>query len=89
MRCVAVHQTRDHVIAGKKVDVKAAVPKSAGGNAKLTKKLFVGGTGQLSDEEFHTHFSQFGAVEDAAVRAGMEVIEFCCYVLVVEICRAV
>jgi hypothetical protein len=37
-------QHGNHTIRGRRVDAKAAVPKHLGGNAKLTRKLFVGGT---------------------------------------------
>jgi hypothetical protein len=60
-------QTRVHELKGRRLDAKAAVPKAHLGNAKLTKKMFVGGTGDLTDEDFRQHFAQFGAIEDAAV----------------------
>jgi hypothetical protein len=56
-----------HELKGRRLDAKAAVPKAHLGNAKLTKKMFVGGTGDLTDEDFRQHFAQFGAIEDAAV----------------------
>lgn len=37
-------QTRQHVIDGKKVEAKAAVPRNSGSGNSLTKKMFVGGT---------------------------------------------
>ena len=37
-------QHRHHVIDGKNVEAKAAVPKGTGGSSNLTKKLFIGGT---------------------------------------------
>ena len=40
----AVMQTRQHIIDGKKVEAKAAVPRSSGSGNSLTKKMFVGGT---------------------------------------------
>jgi RNA recognition motif-containing protein len=43
------------------------MPKSMGGAAKLTKKMFVGGTGELTDEDLRDYFSQFGTIDDAAV----------------------
>jgi hypothetical protein len=64
-------QTRVHEIKGRRLDAKAAVPKAHLGTAKLTKKMFVGGTGDLTDEDFRQHFAQFGEVEDAAVSIRM------------------
>ena len=60
-------QTRVHELKGRRLDAKAAVPKAHLGTAKLTKKMFVGGTGDLTDEDFKEHFSQYGEIEDAAV----------------------
>ena len=62
-------EQREHYIDGRKVDAKAAVPRDQGGN-KLTKKMFVGGVSNISDEEFTDYFSQFGTVTEAQVRAG-------------------
>ena len=63
----AFPQAREHSIKGNKLDTKAAMPKSMGGAAKLTKKMFVGGTGELTDEDLRDYFSQFGTIDDAAV----------------------
>lgn len=60
-------QKRVHELKGRRLDAKAAVPKAHLGTAKLTKKMFVGGTGELTDEDFREHFAQFGEIEDAAV----------------------
>lgn len=60
-------QKRVHELKGRRLDAKAAVPKAHLGTAKLTKKMFVGGTGELTDQDFKDHFSQFGDIEDAAV----------------------
>jgi hypothetical protein len=49
------------------LDVKAAMPKSMGGAARRTRKLFVGGTGELTDANLRDHFSAFGVIEDCAV----------------------
>lgn len=54
-------QHREHYIDGRKVDAKAAVPKDQGGG-KLTRKMFVGGIGEVSDAEFQAHFANFGAM---------------------------
>ncbi|WIA12959.1 hypothetical protein OEZ85_006574 [Tetradesmus obliquus] len=66
-------ETRLHELNGRRLDAKAAVPKAHLGTAKLTKKMFVGGTGDLTDDDFRQHFAQFGEIEDAAVvrREGM------------------
>ena len=37
-------QRRQHIIDGKKVEAKAAVPRNSGSGNSLTKKMFVGGT---------------------------------------------
>jgi hypothetical protein len=61
-------QKRVHELKGRRLDAKAAVPKAHLGTAKLTKKMFVGGTGELTDTDFLEHFSQYGEIDDAAVR---------------------
>lgn len=62
-------QKRVHELKGRRLDAKASVPKAHLGTAKLTKKMFVGGTGELTDTDFREHFSQYGEIEDAAVSA--------------------
>lgn len=57
---------RDHTINGRHVDAKAAVPRDQGGG-RMTKKMFVGGVVDVSDEDFREYFSQFGEIENAAV----------------------
>lgn len=63
-------QKRVHELKGRRLDAKAAVPKAHLGTAKLTKKMFVGGTGELTDADFLEHFSQYGEIDDAAVCVG-------------------
>ncbi|EIE22873.1 hypothetical protein COCSUDRAFT_66433 [Coccomyxa subellipsoidea C-169] len=60
-------EQREHVIDGKKVEAKAAVPKNSGNSPMLTRKMFVGGTGEISDEEFRDYFLGFGEIEDSVV----------------------
>ncbi|DBA69944.1 TPA: hypothetical protein ACH3X2_012437 [Trebouxia sp. C0005] len=60
-------ETRQHIIDGKKVEAKAAVPRNSGSGNSLTKKMFVGGTGDIADEEFSQYFSQFGEIEDCVI----------------------
>lgn len=66
------------------MDAKAAVPKAQLGTAKLTKKMFVGGTGELTDEDFREHFSQYGDIEDAAVSRGIYI--WCASMCIVRCC---
>lgn len=54
-------QHREHYIDGRRVDAKAAVPRDQGGG-KLTRKMFVGGIGEVSDAEFRNHFAAFGSI---------------------------
>ena len=58
--------TREHVVNGRQIDAKAAVPREQGGS-RLTKKLFVGGAVDITDSEFRDYFSQFGRIEDASI----------------------
>lgn len=60
-------EQRNHTIDGKSVEAKAAVPKGVGSGSNLTKKLFVGGTGELTDEDFREYFSQYGVIQDAVI----------------------
>jgi len=60
-------EQRNHLIDGKSVEAKAAVPKGIGSGSNLTKKLFVGGTGELSDEEFKQYFEKFGDIQDGVI----------------------
>ena len=48
-------QTRQHMIDGKKVEAKAAVPRNSGSGNSLTKKMFVGGTVRLSLASLSAH----------------------------------
>lgn len=54
-------QHREHFVDGRKVDAKAAVPRDQGGG-KLTRKMFVGGMGELPDDAFRAHFAPFGTI---------------------------
>lgn len=60
-------EQRSHTIDGKSVEAKAAVPKGVGSGSNLTKKLFVGGTGELTDDDFREYFSQYGVIQDAVI----------------------
>jgi len=60
-------ETHHHEIDAKQIEAKAALPKRLGGSAQLTKKMFVGGTGEITDEEFRQHFDKYGEIEDAVV----------------------
>lgn len=59
-------ETREHVINGRQVDAKAAVPREQGGS-RLTKKMFVGGAIDITDSEFRDYFARYGRIEDASV----------------------
>ena len=43
-------------------------PLPAQGGGKLTKKMFVGGTGEVTDDDFQNYFAQFGNIVDCVVR---------------------
>ncbi|KAK9868052.1 hypothetical protein WJX84_004457 [Apatococcus fuscideae] len=58
---------REHIIDGKKVEAKAAVPKNSSSGSSLTKKMFVGGTGDIDDETFRQYFEQFGDIDDCVI----------------------
>ncbi|CAL5229182.1 g12460 [Coccomyxa viridis] len=60
-------EQKDHYIDGKKIEAKAAVPKNSGNSPTLTRKMFVGGTGEIGDEEFKEYFMQYGEIEDSVV----------------------
>ena len=59
-------QHREHYIDGRRVDANAAVPNEQGGG-KQTRKLFVGGLGDVSDSELRAHFMPFGSVSVSRV----------------------
>lgn len=57
-----------HIIDGKEVECKLAVPKDEITQNRAIRKLFVGGLGSdVSQEEFHSYFAQFGEIEDSVV----------------------
>lgn len=61
---------QEHVIDGRKVDVKKAVPRDRAPAPTRTesKKIFVGGlSAEVTDKIFHDYFSKFGLVKDAVV----------------------
>ena len=72
--------SKDHIIDGKKVDCKIAVPKETANNnltnsgtSCKTKKMFVGGLPQdVTDESFREFFQQYGEVEDSIVMLDRE-----------------
>lgn len=56
-------------LRGVQIEVKKAVPKNgqgngggamSSGNQPPSLKLFVGGTGELTDDEFRSHFEEYG-----------------------------
>jgi hypothetical protein len=57
---------REHIINGKQVDAKAAVPKDQGGG-RMSKKMFVGGTVDITDADFREYFSKYGTIEVATI----------------------
>lgn len=65
--------SQEHVLDGKKVDCKQAVPRETvtiqpPQDLYRTKKMFVGGLPQdVSEESFKGFFEQFGQVEDSVV----------------------
>lgn len=62
--------SQEHVIDGRKVDVKKAVPRDRAPAPTRTesKKIFVGGlSAEVTDKIFFEYFSKFGAVKDAVV----------------------
>eukprot|EP01129_Flabellula_baltica_P014297 TRINITY_DN680_c0_g1_i2.p1 TRINITY_DN680_c0_g1~~TRINITY_DN680_c0_g1_i2.p1 ORF type:complete len:303 (-),score=59.90 TRINITY_DN680_c0_g1_i2:66-974(-) len=53
-----------HVVDGRKIEVKKAIPK----NEIKTKKLFIGGIPlTLTDEELRAYFQQFGVVNECSI----------------------
>lgn len=48
-------QTRQHIIDGKKVEAKAAVPRNSGSGNSLTKKMFVGGTVSMTNLSYMSY----------------------------------
>mmetsp|Transcript_22278 Transcript_22278/g.20249 ORF Transcript_22278/g.20249 Transcript_22278/m.20249 type:complete len:394 (-) Transcript_22278:85-1266(-) len=61
---------QEHIIDGRKVDVKKAVPRdrAPAPTRSESKKIFVGGlSAEVTDKLFHDYFSKFGTVKDAVV----------------------
>eukprot|EP00199_Chlamydomonas_sp_CCMP681_P002946 CAMPEP_0119105606 /NCGR_PEP_ID=MMETSP1180-20130426/3520_1 /TAXON_ID=3052 ORGANISM="Chlamydomonas cf sp, Strain CCMP681" /NCGR_SAMPLE_ID=MMETSP1180 /ASSEMBLY_ACC=CAM_ASM_000741 /LENGTH=305 /DNA_ID=CAMNT_0007090699 /DNA_START=29 /DNA_END=942 /DNA_ORIENTATION=- len=67
---------KEHTIDGRKVEAKAAVPRPGHGERggasqysapQASTKMFIGGTGDLDDEQLKTYFAQFGEITDAAI----------------------
>jgi len=57
-----------HVVDGKQVDVKSAVPEEETRGPAGIKKLFIGGiTAATTKEMLEAHFGQFGTITDAVV----------------------
>jgi len=58
-------KNRPHVIDGRTVDTKRAIPREASGKPEVagqTKKLFVGGIKDLSEDELREAFNQYGEI---------------------------
>jgi len=67
-------KSRPHNIDGKDVDVKRAVPRDQVGkvDSNKSKKLFIGGIKDLSEDEIRDHFSHFGDIVKVAVPTDRE-----------------
>ncbi|KAG5180834.1 hypothetical protein JKP88DRAFT_263787 [Tribonema minus] len=65
--------TQQHIIDGRNVDVKKAVPRSQkerrdAPKAPTSLKIFVGGLDQaVNDEDFRKHFEKYGKVSDCVI----------------------
>jgi|EP00670_Eutreptiella_braarudii_P003172 RNA recognition motif-containing protein len=60
--------TSMHLVDGKQVDVKAAIPEEELQTSTGVKKLFIGGlTATTTKEHLEQHFGQFGTLTDAVV----------------------
>ncbi|GIL43462.1 hypothetical protein Vafri_934 [Volvox africanus] len=57
----------EHVIDGAKVEPRAALPRDKAGTGERCQKIFVGGTGDITDEELRNHFSQYGEIQDSVI----------------------
>ncbi|KAK7238658.1 poly(U) RNA binding protein [Aureococcus anophagefferens] len=65
--CVDAVLGRDHVLDGRRVDIKLAVPRDRA-PAPLSNKFFVGGLpSAVADPEFRGYFEQFGQLTDSIV----------------------
>ncbi|GFR41353.1 hypothetical protein Agub_g2036 [Astrephomene gubernaculifera] len=57
----------EHVIDGVKLEPRAALPRDKAGTGERCQKIFVGGTGDVTDEELRNHFSQYGEIQDSVI----------------------
>ncbi|CAG9322569.1 unnamed protein product [Blepharisma stoltei] len=59
---------RKHLILGKEVECKPAVPKEKNEKVNRSRKIFVGGLlPEVTNDEFYEYFEQFGDIEDSVV----------------------
>ncbi|KAG2440508.1 hypothetical protein HYH02_010386 [Chlamydomonas schloesseri] len=57
----------EHVIDNVKVEPRAALPRDKAGTGERCQKIFVGGTGDITDEELRGHFAQYGEIQDSVI----------------------
>ncbi|KAK9446776.1 uncharacterized protein V1518DRAFT_423033 [Limtongia smithiae] len=69
-KCVNTVMVKEHVLDGKIIDPKRAIPKD---EQEKTSKIFVGGLApSVTDSDFHKFFSQFGKILDASLMMDKE-----------------